>query len=881
MKFKATRIRIFSLFASLMALSGIFLFHAQSQVFSENYSIIVNLSHMDLGDVFPGQEVKKDFVVSYAGHGDGKYTIDKKYKPKPGAIVPSGYKGSISDYCQVNHDDLARCYRFLCPYINVYSSEKENDNMDNASVSAADLTDVWTVSLETPAIVGKVSQDYKGSLVSETGEYGCDLSFDVGLPSLPVCGNGEVESGEECDDGNTIDNDACSSSCKINKGSISGCKYNDKNGNGKVDCEENKISGWKIYLIECPYIPLPTGTSTFNKKTTIIPGMTGYCSVKATTATGADGCYSFANLSAGDYGVNEEDKSGWVQTYPQVETYYYFNLTPGENVTGINFLNHQESSDKPVCGNGKVEDGEECDDGNRTNGDGCSCACKKEAPVCGNGRLEDGENCDDGNTKSGDGCSSVCKKETPAPVCGNSVKEDGEECDDGNKNDYDGCSGSCKNETPVCGNGHKESSEECDDGNAISGDGCSSCKTEILVPVCGNGKVESGEGCDDGNTRSGDGCSASCSTESSGGGGGGGGITPLRITQEKVFDVKETSAKFTWLTNKKADSRVVCGKASISKSNLGAWPDYGYEFSTITYDTETNVSSHAITVFDLTPDTTYYCRVLSKKGSQKAISAELSFKTKIHEIIVVPPEIKTLYIYNLTLQGITKTSTSLKWNTNINGTTCVVYAKSSQPLGGKPKYGYEWNTADCWNLSKQRTDHSTNIGGLEPCTTYYFRLTSTNGTLDAVTEEQQVKTLCQATSTYYPRTYVPAIATTPVEEPEETGQVQAAEVEKPECPACEKTECPVCEAGKEVVKTVVEKERYMSCEDWFILFLIIVALMLLANALFGKRKHSGDENGMIMGGGSGAGGSDDAHTAKNEILSNSAGSENEDNGARF
>lgn len=880
MKFKVTRIRIFSLLVCLMALSGVSMFHAQNQVLGENYSIIVNLSHMDLGDVFPGQEVKKDFVVSYAGRGDGKYTIDKKYKPKPGAKVPDDYKGSISDYCQINHDDLARCYRFLCPYINVYSSEKESDTMDNASVSATDLTDVWTVSLKTPAIVGKVSQDYKGSLVSEAGEYGCDLSFNVGLPPAPVCGNGKVESGEECDDGNRIDNDECSSSCKINKGSISGCKYNDKNGNGKIDCGESKISGWKVYLIKCPYDPLPTGSSARNKKSTIISGMTGYCSVKADTVTGADGCYSFANLSAGDYGVNEEDKSGWTQTYPEVDTYYYFNLTPGKNVTGINFLNHQESSSKPVCGNGKVESGEECDDGNKTNGDGCSCDCKKEAPVCGNGRLENGEECDDSNVKNGDGCSSVCKKETPSPVCGNSVKEDGEECDDGNKNNYDGCSSSCKKETPVCGNGHKESGEECDDSNTNNGDGCSSsCKTEILVPVCGNGKVESGEGCDDGNRNNGDGCSASCSTESSGGGGGGG-ITPLRITQEKVFDVKETSAKFTWLTNKKADSRVVCGKTSIPKSSLGAWPNYGYEFSTITYDTEINVSSHAITMFDLTSNTTYYCRVISKKGSQKAISTELSFKTKTHEIIVVPPEIKTLYIYNLTLQGLTKTSTSLKWNTNINGTTCVVYSKASKFLGEKPKYGYEWNTADCWNLSKQNIDHSTIIGGLEPCTTYYFRLTSTNGTLDAVTEEQRVKTLCQATSTYYPRTYVPAISTPPAEEPEEPGQVEAAEVEKPECPACEKTECPVCEAGKEVVKTVVEKERYMSCEDWFILFLILVALMLLANALLGRRKRNDGGDGMIMGGGSGFGGSN-ANTAKSEALPKPADAESEDISARF
>lgn len=65
----------------------------------------------------------------------------------------------------------------------------------------------------------------------------------------------------------------------------------------------------------------------------------------------------------------------------------------------------------PVCGNGRVEEGEECDDGNTTGGDGCSAECRNEcppAPVCGNGIVEPGEDCDDGNLVCGDGCSPTC-----------------------------------------------------------------------------------------------------------------------------------------------------------------------------------------------------------------------------------------------------------------------------------------------------------------------------------------------------------------------------------------------------------------------------------------------------------------------------------------
>ncbi len=57
--------------------------------------------------------------------------------------------------------------------------------------------------------------------------------------------------------------------------------------------------------------------------------------------------------------------------------------------------------DVPVCGNGVVEFGEECDGGAGCNPD-CTLA------VCGNGVVDAGEACDDGNLVSGDGCQSNC-----------------------------------------------------------------------------------------------------------------------------------------------------------------------------------------------------------------------------------------------------------------------------------------------------------------------------------------------------------------------------------------------------------------------------------------------------------------------------------------
>lgn len=62
-----------------------------------------------------------------------------------------------------------------------------------------------------------------------------------------------------------------------------------------------------------------------------------------------------------------------------------------------------------ACGNGVVDPGEVCDDGNRIAGDGCSPDCQS-TEVCGNGIVdyEMGEVCDSGLLAQG-GCSSDCR----------------------------------------------------------------------------------------------------------------------------------------------------------------------------------------------------------------------------------------------------------------------------------------------------------------------------------------------------------------------------------------------------------------------------------------------------------------------------------------
>ena len=222
-----------------------------------------------------------------------------------------------------------------------------------------------------------------------------------------------------------------------------------------------------------------------------------------------------------------------------------------------------EDPNSYVCGNGVLEPGEFCDDGNTADDDGCSGDCKDldldydcsavgepcvKVVICGNGVLEGDEACDDGNTDDDDGCAGDCsvvesgfecvrpgKECVTVPVCGDGAREKGEKCDDGNVTPNDGCDDKCQAEDGyycplsggmcdqmACGNTIRTPEEECEDHNTNDGDGCSHlCKIEAgwhcnstgCKPECGDGLLRGTEECDDGNVAGGDGCSTACKVE--------------------------------------------------------------------------------------------------------------------------------------------------------------------------------------------------------------------------------------------------------------------------------------------------------------------------------------------------------------------------------
>jgi cysteine-rich repeat protein len=90
----------------------------------------------------------------------------------------------------------------------------------------------------------------------------------------------------------------------------------------------------------------------------------------------------------------------------------------------------------PVCGDGNVDPGEECD-----GGDNCADDCTLP-PFCGDGNVDPGEECDDGNSTDGDGCSAACAEEATAALCEAAPADACEEC---------GCT-ECASEMAACNN---------------------------------------------------------------------------------------------------------------------------------------------------------------------------------------------------------------------------------------------------------------------------------------------------------------------------------------------------------------------------------------------------------------------------------------------
>jgi cysteine-rich repeat protein len=202
---------------------------------------------------------------------------------------------------------------------------------------------------------------------------------------------------------------------------------------------------------------------------------------------------------------------------------------------------------RPVtCGDGTVDECEDCDDGNSIADDGCEPDCTFTCTL--NAECADGEACNGDEIcrdhrcipgtmlPNGTNCdgSLVCLFGTCGTGgCGDGFVDTaaGEVCDDGNGIDGDGCDNDCTwscegvadcDDLELCdGSETCDAAHICQDGApAADGTPCTDASGGEGVcrggrctnPECGNGSVNAmtGEECDDGNLIPGDGCENDC-----------------------------------------------------------------------------------------------------------------------------------------------------------------------------------------------------------------------------------------------------------------------------------------------------------------------------------------------------------------------------------
>jgi cysteine-rich repeat protein len=378
-----------------------------------------------------------------------------------------------------------------------------------------------------------------------------DFRPDAG--GSPVCGNGKIESGETCDDGNAKSDDGCSAACAVESAfdgdtcpgktltlapSTGGLLHATASGTTK--------GAFNHYGSACG------GGSGADVVYTFTPASSGKAVIKLTAAFSAivsarSSCdVATSEIKCTDVpGAEGGDATMELPVFAGTPVSIIIDGYAGSN--GTFTLDVDVSA--AVCGNGVAELPESCDDGNKTPGDGCSATCTLEAggvidacpgqPFLLSGAAGAprkvsfaGNTAKDGKQSTGAiGCfywgGSNVVYALKSDVAG-AVKADlvtgytkgnlhaRSECTD---TSYQvGCTlreapGALSLDFPVTAgqwfylfvDGHRDGSKDFAGPYSLS--------VTLTPSACGNDVLDGDEECDDGNAASGDGCTATCTIE--------------------------------------------------------------------------------------------------------------------------------------------------------------------------------------------------------------------------------------------------------------------------------------------------------------------------------------------------------------------------------
>jgi cysteine-rich repeat protein len=368
--------------------------------------------------------------------------------------------------------------------------------------------------------------------------HNASCEFDTSACTV-VCGNGSVESGEPCDDGNQTDGDGCHADCTIEEGFL--CDGSSPSICTPV-CGDLEVVGDETCDGE-----------NLDDETCLTLGWHG----------GELSCGEDCRLIIDDCEASGRCGDDVVQPdFEDCDGEELFGNTCASNGHTAGVISCADDCTLDLtacttCGDGVIEGGEQCEGTNFgtatcqnlgfTGGSlACDAACQRVTTgcynsSCGNGVIDTGEDCEPGTPANLNGktcvtqgfvsgtltCNSNCTFNlSNCSMCGNNTVDAGEDCDG---TDLGGqscasmgytagsltCNGNCSLNTlacTTCGNAIIENGEQCE-GLNLNGQSCSTqgfftgdlaCAGTCLFNTtgctnCGNGVINTGEQCDSGN----------------------------------------------------------------------------------------------------------------------------------------------------------------------------------------------------------------------------------------------------------------------------------------------------------------------------------------------------------------------------------------------
>lgn len=260
---------------------------------------------------------------------------------------------------------------------------------------------------------------------NDTAADGCEPDCTV----TPTCGDAKLGKGEECDDGNQTAGDGCSPSCAVEaplpEGSlvVSEIHYNPKLSDDAKG-EWIEIANTTDAAIDIAGLTL---SDTKNDKHVVAPGAPLLVPAGGFVVIGASADPALNGGAPVDYAwkgfslTNSADQV--ILSYAgQVVDRVDYTVPPFPSVNGASMQLDLLMFDKVLnddaaswCASTAPFGAGDLGTPGAANG-----SCGAAPPNCGNGSLDAGEQCDDGNTAPGDGCDASCQNE-PDPVAPGTV----------------------------------------------------------------------------------------------------------------------------------------------------------------------------------------------------------------------------------------------------------------------------------------------------------------------------------------------------------------------------------------------------------------------------------------------------------------------------